>query len=127
LQGSSDSAHQGWNPAQDLAETITTKPTKNIFFAVFAVQFLMWLLIRSSRVNETPALPGGHGDFVQASKPNRLNNFCSYSVICDLLMVICNFFGSDLVENLIKENRKLACILGSSIRTAQAKTSRIDK
>jgi hypothetical protein len=25
----------------------------------------------------------------------------------------------DLVENLIKENRELACILGASIRTAQ--------
>ena len=30
-------------------------------------------------------------------------------------------------ENLIKENRELACILGSSIRTAQAKASRINK
>ena len=29
--------HQGWNPAHDLADTITTKPTKNIFFAVFEV------------------------------------------------------------------------------------------
>jgi hypothetical protein len=39
--------------ADDLAETITMKPTKNIFFAVFAVfvvQFLMWLPIRSSQV-----------------------------------------------------------------------------
>jgi hypothetical protein len=32
-----------------------------------------------------------------------------------------------LAENLIKENRKLACILGASIRTAQAKASRINK
>ena len=32
-----------------------------------------------------------------------------------------------LVENLIKENRELACILGASIRTAQAKASRINK
>jgi four helix bundle protein len=32
-----------------------------------------------------------------------------------------------LVENLIKENRELACILGASIRTAQAKVSRINK
>jgi four helix bundle protein len=31
------------------------------------------------------------------------------------------------VENLIKENRELACILGASIRTAQAKISRISK
>jgi four helix bundle protein len=31
------------------------------------------------------------------------------------------------VENLIKENRELACILGASIRTAQAKASRINK
>jgi hypothetical protein len=31
------------------------------------------------------------------------------------------------VENLIKEDRELACILGASIRTAQAKTSRIGK
>jgi hypothetical protein len=31
------------------------------------------------------------------------------------------------VENLIKENRELACILGASIRTAQAKVSRISK
>ena len=32
-----------------------------------------------------------------------------------------------LVENLIKENRELGCILGASIRTAQAKASRINK
>jgi four helix bundle protein len=32
-----------------------------------------------------------------------------------------------LVENLIEENRELACILGASIGTAQAKASRIDK
>ena len=32
-----------------------------------------------------------------------------------------------LVENLIKENRELARILGASIRTAQAKASRINK
>ena len=32
-----------------------------------------------------------------------------------------------LVENLIKEDRELACILGASIRTAQAKASRISK
>ena len=32
-----------------------------------------------------------------------------------------------LVESLIKENRELACILGASIRTAQAKASRINK
>jgi len=32
-----------------------------------------------------------------------------------------------LVENLIKENRELASILGASIRTAQAKASRINK
>jgi hypothetical protein len=38
------------NPAHDLAETIITKPTKNIFFAVLAVQFLMWLLIRSKEL-----------------------------------------------------------------------------
>jgi hypothetical protein len=31
------------------------------------------------------------------------------------------------VENLIKENRELACILGASIRTAQTKVSRISK
>ena len=31
------------------------------------------------------------------------------------------------VENLIKENCELACILGASIRTAQAKASRINK
>ena len=30
-------------------------------------------------------------------------------------------------ENLIKENRELACILGASIRTAKAKASRINK
>jgi four helix bundle protein len=30
-------------------------------------------------------------------------------------------------ENLIKENRELACILGASIRTVQAKASRINK
>ena len=32
-----------------------------------------------------------------------------------------------LVENLIKEDRELASILGASIRTAQAKASRISK
>jgi four helix bundle protein len=32
-----------------------------------------------------------------------------------------------LVENLIKEYRELACILGASIKTAQAKASRINK
>jgi four helix bundle protein len=32
-----------------------------------------------------------------------------------------------LVEYLIKENRELACILGASIRTAQAKACRINK
>jgi hypothetical protein len=32
-----------------------------------------------------------------------------------------------LVENLIKENRELACILGALIRTAQAKASQINK
>ncbi len=30
-----------------------------------------------------------------------------------------------LIENLIKEDRELACILGASIRTAQAKASQI--
>ena len=80
-------------------------------------------------------------------------------VICDLLLVICDFFWIRLggmqfeqvrrmlclkllpmsfnlearmtpavfVENLIKENRELACILGASIRTAQAKASQINK
>ena len=46
-------AHQAWNPAHDLAKTITIKPINRIFFAVFvvfAVQFLMRLLIRSSQV-----------------------------------------------------------------------------
>jgi hypothetical protein len=32
-----------------------------------------------------------------------------------------------LVENLIKENRELPCILGASIRSAQAKASQINK
>jgi four helix bundle protein len=32
-----------------------------------------------------------------------------------------------LVENLIKENRELACIFGASIRTAQARASRSNK
>ncbi len=32
-----------------------------------------------------------------------------------------------LLENLIKENRELASILGASISTAQAKASRIKK
>ncbi len=32
-----------------------------------------------------------------------------------------------LVENLVKEDRELACILGASIRTAQARASRISK
>jgi hypothetical protein len=32
-----------------------------------------------------------------------------------------------LVENLIKEDRELACILGASIRTARAKAWQISK
>jgi DNA-binding CsgD family transcriptional regulator len=32
-----------------------------------------------------------------------------------------------LVENLMRENRELARILGASIRTAQTKASRINK
>ena len=32
-----------------------------------------------------------------------------------------------LVENLIEENQELACILGASIRTVQARASRINK
>ena len=32
-----------------------------------------------------------------------------------------------LVENLVKEDRELACILGASIKTAQAKSSPISK
>jgi four helix bundle protein len=32
-----------------------------------------------------------------------------------------------LIENLIKEGRELACILGASVRTAQAKASRISQ
>jgi hypothetical protein len=32
-----------------------------------------------------------------------------------------------LLENLIKENGELACILGASIGTAQSKASRINK
>ncbi len=32
-----------------------------------------------------------------------------------------------LVENLVKEDRELACILGASIRTAQGKASRISR
>ena len=32
-----------------------------------------------------------------------------------------------LVENLIKENSELACILGASIRTAQGKATRMSK
>jgi hypothetical protein len=38
---------------QDLAKTITTMPKNRIFFVIFAVlavQILMWLIIRSSRV-----------------------------------------------------------------------------
>jgi four helix bundle protein len=43
-------------------------------------------------------------------------------IIMEALMVPTTF-----VENLIKENHELACILGASIRTAQAKISRISK
>ncbi len=32
-----------------------------------------------------------------------------------------------LVENLIKEDRELACILGASIRTDQAKASQVNQ
>src|SRR5512139_1651739 len=32
-----------------------------------------------------------------------------------------------LVENIIREDRELACILGASIRTAQARASRMSK
>jgi hypothetical protein len=76
-------------------------------------------------------------------------------VICDFLLVICDFFldqikrnavciGNEtgvwllimlearmapavLVENLIRENRELASILGASISIAQARASRINK
>jgi hypothetical protein len=50
------------------------------------------------------------------------------SVICDLLLVIileARMAPAVFVENLIKENRELACILRASIMTAQAKASRI--
>jgi hypothetical protein len=70
----------------------------------------------------------GYGDFIQASRLNRFNSFCPYLVgyisgknwllaIFYWLLVI--FLGSE-VENLIRENCELACILGESIRTAQA-------
>jgi hypothetical protein len=43
---------------------------------------------------------GRFADFVQASRPDRLNNFCSYLVgnilaICDWLLVIFDFWGSE--------------------------------
>ena len=127
--------------------------------------------------------PPGHGDFVQASKLNRLNNFCPYWIgyisgknwsfvifywllilrsgtspapnygeargaesradfvhklriavkelnetgIWLLIILEARMAPAVLVEKLIKENRELACILGASIRTAQAKASRINK
>jgi hypothetical protein len=44
-----------------------------------------------------------------------------------LIIMEARMVPTTLVENLIKENRELACILGASIRTAQAKVSRIGK
>jgi four helix bundle protein len=44
-----------------------------------------------------------------------------------LIILEARMIPTVLVENLIKENRELACILGASIRTAQAKASRINK
>ena len=52
-------------------------------------------------------------------------------VICDWLFVIflwileARMAPTALVENLIKEDRELACVLGASIRTAQAKARQI--
>jgi hypothetical protein len=70
-------------------------------------------------------------------------------VICDWLLVICDFSGIRIrelqfglclliilearivpavfVESLLKENRETACIPGASVRTAQAKATRINK
>ena len=44
-----------------------------------------------------------------------------------LILLEARMVPTVLVENLIKENRELACILGASIRTVQAKASRINK
>jgi four helix bundle protein len=44
-----------------------------------------------------------------------------------LIILEARMAPSILVENLIKEDRELACILGASIRTAQAKDSRVSQ
>jgi four helix bundle protein len=44
-----------------------------------------------------------------------------------LIILEARMASAVFVENLIKENSELACILGASIRTAQAKASRINK
>jgi four helix bundle protein len=49
------------------------------------------------------------------------------TVICLLIIPEVRMAPTVLIDNLIKKNRELACILGASIRTAQAKASRIDK
>jgi len=63
-------------------------------------------LIVSNLANVNATRDAEHGDFVQTSKLNRLNNFGPYLVgyisgknwsfvICDWLFVICDLFGSD--------------------------------
>jgi len=44
-----------------------------------------------------------------------------------LLILEARMAPTILVENLIKENQELACILGASTRPAQARASRINK
>jgi four helix bundle protein len=44
-----------------------------------------------------------------------------------LIIMEARMVPTTFAENLIKENRELACILGASIGTAQAKVSRISK
>ena len=44
-----------------------------------------------------------------------------------LIILEARMAPTPMVENLIKEDHELACILGASIRTAQGKASRISK
>ena len=69
--------------------------------------------------------PESRADFVHKLRiaVKELNETC----IRLLIILEARMAPIVLVENLIKESRELACILGASIRTAQAKASRINK
>jgi four helix bundle protein len=59
---------------------------------------------------------------IAAKELNETGIWLLIIIIMEARMVPTTF-----VENLIKENREIACILGASIRTAQAKVSQISK